>query len=269
VPYTVSTPVFEGPFDLLLHLITREQVDLWEVSLADIVDRYVETLEQLRGSLDLEVATEFLLIAAVLLELKARRLLPGPDDVELDDELGLWEQRDLLLARLLECKTFKDASGSLEKLMQRASHSFPRTAGLEAPFLELAPDLLEGVRPIDLRDTMDSLLAPRPTARVLLDHVAPIRLSVGDAVTELSEELARLGRVTFARLSARCTSRLEVIVAFLALLELYKQGVVELEQNGNFAELHVEWLGRPDGAGEAVEGATDPLGVTVVEEYQG
>ena len=88
VPYTVSTPVFEGPFDLLLHLITREQVDLWEVSLSDIVDEYVATLEQMRAALDLEVATEFLLIAAVLLELKARRLLPGRDDVELEEELG-------------------------------------------------------------------------------------------------------------------------------------------------------------------------------------
>src|SRR5580692_3850449 len=117
VPYTVSTPVFEGPFDLLLHLINRDQVDLWEISLSDIVDGYVASLEQMRAGLDLEVATEFLLIAAVLLELKARRLLPGRDDLEVEEELVLWEERDLLLARLLECKTFKDASNALQRLM--------------------------------------------------------------------------------------------------------------------------------------------------------
>src|SRR5579864_9414326 len=113
VPYTVSTPVFEGPFDLLLHLITRQQVDLWEVSLSEIVDEYVPTLAEMRAALDLEVATEFLLIASVLLELKARRLLPGGEDVELEEEFALWEERDLLLARLLECKTFKDAAGAM------------------------------------------------------------------------------------------------------------------------------------------------------------
>ena len=107
--YEVTTPVYEGPFDLLLHLILREQVDLYEVSLAAIVDAYLAELERIQ-SLDLDVATEFLLIAATLVELKARRLLPGRDDVDLDEELALWEERDLLLARLLECKTFKDVA---------------------------------------------------------------------------------------------------------------------------------------------------------------
>src|SRR3954469_21612179 len=111
----VSTPVFEGPFDLLLHLIMREQVDLYQVSLARIVDAYLVELDRLEG-LDLEVATEFLLIAATLIELKARRLLPGPDDVDIDDEFALWEERDLLLARLLECKTFKDAARALSAM---------------------------------------------------------------------------------------------------------------------------------------------------------
>ena len=126
----MSTPVFEGPFDLLLHLITRDQVDIWEVSLASIVDAYVAMLEQMRA-LDLDVATEFLLIAAVLLELKTRRLLPGKDDVDLDEELALWEERDLLLARLLECKTFKDAAGAMAELMDGAARSWPRLAGLD------------------------------------------------------------------------------------------------------------------------------------------
>src|SRR3954466_15217462 len=107
MPYEVQTPVFEGPFDLLLHLILREQVDLYEVSLSRIVDAYLAELDRMRQQdtrLDLEIATEFLLIAATLVELKARRLLPGREDIELDDELALWEERDLLVARLLQCK---------------------------------------------------------------------------------------------------------------------------------------------------------------------
>ena len=115
VAYEVSTEVFEGPFDLLLHLILREQVDLYEISLARIVDAYLAEVERMEA-LDLDVATEFLLIAATLVELKARRLLPDREDVDLDEELALWEERDLLLARLLECKTFKDAAGVLRRL---------------------------------------------------------------------------------------------------------------------------------------------------------
>src|SRR4028118_1002864 len=107
--FDVATPVYEGPFDLLLHLILKEQVDIYEVPLARIVDAYLGEIERLQ-SLDLDVATEFLLIASTLVELKARRLLPGRDDVDLDEELALWEERDLLLSRLLECKTFKDAA---------------------------------------------------------------------------------------------------------------------------------------------------------------
>src|SRR3954464_2888895 len=115
VPYEVTTAVFEGPFDLLLHLISRDQVDIYDISLSSIVDAYVAHLEAMR-IVDLDVATEFLLIASILIELKTRRLLPGRDDIDLDEELGLWEERDLLLARLLECKTFKDAAAELSRM---------------------------------------------------------------------------------------------------------------------------------------------------------
>jgi segregation and condensation protein A len=260
VPYQVSTPVFEGPFDLLLHLITREQVDLWEVSLSAIVDAYVATLAELRAALDLETATEFLLIAAVLLELKTRRLLPGSDDVELDEELGLWEERDLLLARLLEAKTFKDAAAAMGRMMDAAARSLPRTAGLEERYIGLAPDLLAGVRPEQLRDALESLFAPKPVPRVTLDHVAPVRISVADAVAELIRELPAAGRLTFRRLTAGIEERLEVIVRFLAVLEMYKQGIVDLAQAANFADLEIVWLG-VDGTGDEA--------LAAVEEYQG
>lgn len=271
MPYTVTTPVFEGPFDLLLHLITRQQVDLWEVSLAEIVDAYVATLAEMQAALDLEVATEFLLIAAVLLELKARRLLPGRDDVELEEELALWEERDLLLARLLECKTFKDAASTLYRNMESAGRSWPRTAGLEERFAKLVPDVLAGVTADQLAQAMQGLLAPKPATRVLLDHVAPVRASVGDAVIELLDELPRARRITFARLTSGLVERLEVIVRFLALLELYKQGAVDLEQPATFGQLEVIWIGRPgaDHPGGEADDDEDRVPDFAVEEYEG
>lgn len=246
MPYEVQTAVFEGPFDLLLHLITREQVDLWEVPLSAIVDAYVAELARLEH-LDLEIATEFLLIAATLVELKTRRLLPGREDVDLDEELALWEERDLLLARLLECKTFKDAARALDGLAEYAERSAPRRAGLEDRFLGLAPDLLAGVTPASLRDAFLRATAPKPVPVVSLAHVTQVKASVADAIVELAEELPRLGRVTFRRLTHRFAARLEVIVRFLAVLELFKQGLVDLTQTETFGDIVIAWLGG-DGA---------------------
>src|SRR6476659_6295674 len=171
--YAVSTPVYEGPFDLLLHLILREQVDLYEVPLAAIVDAYLGELDRMEH-LDLEIATEFLLIAATLVELKARRLLPGRDDVDLDEELALWEERDQLLARLLECKTFKDVAATLARLADVASRSFPRAAVMEERFVALTPDLLEGVTPERLRAAFIRAVTPKPVPHVDLGHVAQV-----------------------------------------------------------------------------------------------
>ncbi len=240
--YEVSTPVFEGPFDLLLHLVLRSEVDVYEISLSSIVDAFVAELGRMEA-LDLEIATEFVLVAATLIELKTRGLLPGRDDVEVDEELAIWEQRDLLLARLLECKTFKDASAELARLAGLAERSVPRRAGLEERFADLAPDLLAGVTPERLRDAFLRAVAPKPVLRVNLDHVAPIRISVADAVAELSDELPRVGRITFRRLTQDLVDRLEIIVRFLALLELYKQGAVELEQRGTFGTIEIAWVG--------------------------
>jgi segregation and condensation protein A len=236
--YEVSTPVFAGPFDLLLHLILKQEVDLWEVSLTTIVDGYLVELERL-GELDLEVATEFLLIAATLVELKTRRLLPGPADLELDEELLRFEERDLLLARLLECKTFQDAARSIATLMRRAERSLPRQAGPEEPFRSLVPDPLERVSPQKLRDAARRALTPRPEEVVRTDHIAPIRASVADAISLLLDRVPERGAISFRELAADAESRLEVIVRFLAVLELFKQGFVELEQLENFGVLEV------------------------------
>jgi segregation and condensation protein A len=245
MPYDVQTSVFEGPFDLLLHLILREQVDLYEVSLAGIVDAYLQELDRFEV-VDLDIATEFLLIAATLVELKARRLLPNEGDFDLDDELALWEERDLLIARLLECKTFKDAAVVLHRLSLEAARSFPRTAGIEERFLELAPDLLEGVDVADLKAAYLRAIAPKPVPVVEIGHIHSVRISVVEAVEELADELPRVGRISFRALTESFVERLEVVVRFLAVLEMYKQGLIDIDQVGAFGEIEIVWLGEAD-----------------------
>lgn len=245
--YAVQTPVFEGPIDLLLHLILREEVELYDVSLSGIVDAYLAELDRM-GGCDLEVGTEFLVIAATLVELKARRLLPGPTTLEVDEELALFEERDLLLARLIEAKTYRDASAAFERLAQAAARSRPRTAGLEERFLSLVPDLLAGVTAAHLHAAWLRVSVPVPPPRVDLDHVAPIRASVRDAVEELVASLPATGPISFRSLTAGLHERLEVIVRFLAVLELFKQGLVELDQATSFGDLEVRWVGEESGA---------------------
>ncbi len=250
--YDVATPVFEGPFDLLLHLILKEQVDIYEVSLSRIVDAYLVEVERLQ-QLDLDVATEFLMIASTLVELKARRLLPGRDDIDLDDELALWEERDLLLARLLECKTFKDVAGVFGRFADDADRHFPRDSGPDERFEELVPDLMDGVTPKRLQSAFIRAITPKAVARIDLFHVAPVRISVADAVEELLDELPRVGRITFSRLTSGLVERLEVIVRFLALLELFKQGAIELDQNERFGDIEIIWNGVGVGAGGTID----------------
>jgi segregation and condensation protein A len=256
VGFEVATPLYEGPFDLLLHLILKEEVDIHEVSLSTIVDAYLKELVNMQ-ELDLEVATEFLLIAATLVELKARRLLPGKESVDLDDELALWEERDLLLARLLECKTFKDVARELSKYVDDADRVYARTAGPDERFSTVMPDLMEGVTVAKLQRAFVSAITPKVTPTINLFHVSPIRFTVAEAVTEMMDELPRIGRTTFKRLTSDLVERLEIVVRFLALLEMYKQGYIDLSQGERFGDIQVEWTG------EGPEGAFE------VEEYEG
>jgi segregation and condensation protein A len=242
VSYDVSTAVFEGPFDLLLHLILREQVDIHEVSLSTIVDAYLTEIEKMQD-LDLDIATEFLLIASTLVELKARRLLPGKENIDLDEEFALWEERDLLLARLLECKTFKDVSLVFQQLADLADRAFPRTTGPDERFSQLLPDLMEGVTPQKLHKAMLKALAPKPEPHIDLFHVAPVRLSVSEAVSELMDSLPSMKAITFRNLTRGHEVRLEVVVRFLAILEIYKQGFIELSQDDRFGDIEILWIG--------------------------
>jgi segregation and condensation protein A len=271
--YEVQTPVFEGPFDLLLHLILREEVDLFEVSLARIVDRYLDEIGKL-DRLDLDMATEFLLIAATLVDLKARRLLPGrEDDPDLDDELSRWDERDYLIARLLECKTFKDASQHLLQVMQDAQRSLARVAGPEEPFASLAPDPLERVKLADFLAAAQRGLAPKVEPEVRTDHVAPVRASVREAIETVLALLPESGAVDFRDLVVGTSERLEIVVRFLACLELYKQGLVDLEQLTTFSELRVRPLAIGERAGIDLvidpDWDDEPLEMTIVDELAG
>lgn len=247
----VTTPVYEGPFDLLLQLILKEEVDIYEVDLAAIVDEYLAEIERMQD-LDLDVATGFLLIAATLVELKARRLLPDQGDMDLDEELALWEERDLLLARLLEAKTFKDVATVFSRLAIDADRSFPRAVGPDERFAELVPDLLEGTSVRSLQRAAIRVMTPRPVPVVDLFHVNPITITVADAVAELIDELPRAGTISFRRLTADLAERIEVIVRFLAVLELFKQGLVEIDQPQRFGDIAIAWSADDDVDAEAI-----------------
>lgn len=245
MPYEVATPVFAGPLDLLLALVTAQQVDLWEVSIADIVTAYLVQMEYL-DCVDLEVATEVALVAATLIQLKCRRLLPGPDDVDADEDTSPWEERDVLLARMLECQTFAEASRAIAALAAGAALSLPRLSGLEAPFVGLAPDLLAGVSPVDLLGAFLRVSAPKPVIRVDASHLAPLMQSVEEVAASLTGELCTVGRTTFRHLTRHARTRQDVVVAFLAVLEMYKEGLVDLDQVETFGELHVAWKATGD-----------------------
>lgn len=236
--YEVNTGVYEGPFDLLLRLILKQEVDLWEVSLVGIVDAYLAELNRMETT-DLEVSTEFLLIAATLVELKTRRLLPSESDPDLDEELLRFETRDLLLARLLECKTFQDASRTISLMLARASQSVARQFGPEEPYRSLVPDPLEQVRPSRLRDAAIKALTPKQSEFVNTEHIAPIRVSVAEASELLLERIPERGVISFRELASDAPTRIDAIVRFLAVLELFKQGFIEIDQIGTFGLISV------------------------------
>ena len=256
--YEVSTPVFSGPFDVLLQLILREKVELYDIPVARITHSFLAEIDRM-SECDLEVATEFLLIAATLIDMKVKRMLPTEAAVDLDDELDGISERDLLLARLLECSTFRDASKTLRGLFQEAARSRPRRVGAtEERWLLLTPSILEGVSPEEVRSAYLRAAVPGPAPRVDVTHITPISLTVGDAVAELVAELAMAKRVTFRRLTSGIDDRLGVVVRFLAVLELVKQGLADVEQATTFGDIVILWTGGDDTAvGEAASVGVD------------
>jgi segregation and condensation protein A len=239
VPHEVRLDVFSGPIDLLLHLITRRRVDIYEVSLADITDEYLAWLSS-APELDLESATGFVVIAATLMELKSARLLPH--EIE-EDSASLLEERDILLARLLECATFREAGSWIRGRLSAGALFHARTAGLEPEFVAVAPDLLAHARVEDLAEVASRLLAPRPEPQLDTSHVAPILASVRDAIELIAGRLADGTTRSFHELCDGTTERIEVVVRFLALLELFKAGAIELDQADRWGDISVAWNG--------------------------
>ena len=236
--HEVRLGVFEGPIDLLLHLITKQRVDIYDVSLATITEEYIDAVTRM-DDLDLDAATAFLVVAATLLELKSIRLLPHPVT---DDHGGLLEERDRLLARLVECATYREAGAWIRRRLEDEAAYVGRAVGLEDHFVDLAPDPLAGAEVGDVAAAAARALAPKPRPVLDTSHLAPITASVRDAIVELSGRLRDGEETSFERLCAGA-ERIEVIVRFLALLELFKAGAVELAQAESFGTIRATWTG--------------------------
>lgn len=243
VSYVVTTPVFQGPVELLLSLVSNREIDILEIELAPVVDAFVAEVVRSNGALPLDQLSDFLLVAAILLEIKSRRLLPGPDDVESDEELIGWEERDLLLARLLELRAYTAAADQFVGLLDSAARSWPRVAGLDEGFVVTPPDLLVGVTPERLAAAYDKATDEPVVTHVDLSHVTTYAVSVADTVASLARDLPTRGVTSFRQLVEGVTKRIEVIVHFLAILELCKLGRVSLGQGQTFGDLQVAWIG--------------------------
>ena len=237
--YQVKLEVFEGPFDLLLHLIAKRKVDIYEVDLAEITADFLASLEGIED-LDLETATRFLVVAATLIELKAARLLPTDEQEELEDLLG--EARDLLYARLLEYRAFRDAARHLEARLLRHGGRYGREVPLEPRFQRLVPETPLPITVADLARLAARATAPAPPDEIDLTHIRRSYISIREAAEQVLARLPGQGRPhRFTDLVAG-RSRGDRVVFFLALLELYKLGHLDLAQEHHRAELHVERL---------------------------
>jgi len=245
--YKVRTEIFEGPFDLLLHLVGRQKLDINHIPIAEIADEFVEHIDRMK-ELDLDVASDFLLVAATLLELKAASLLPREEQVvdEEFEDLSPEEARDLLIARLLAYKQFKNVAGELGARMEAESHMHPREAGLEPEFLKLMPDYLEGVTLRGLAVVCADIVHKREIFLLQAEHVASMPLSLDMHMESVSRTVRKRGRATFAELIAGDRSAEEVVVTFLAILELYKRGRVDLAQAALFGDIEVVFLSEED-----------------------
>jgi segregation and condensation protein A len=252
--FTVRLSNFEGPFDLLLQLIGKHKLDVTEIALSTVTDEFIAHLRAMGDELDLDQASEFLVVASTLLDLKAARLLPAAD-VEDEEDLELLEARDLLFARLLQYKAYKLAADFLRRREAEAARRFPREAGPDPRFRELEPEVLIDLTPEQFAALAARVLAPKPPAVVNVSHLHAPAVSVAEQLLVVRNRLARSGGATFRALTADCSTTLEVVGRFLALLELYRQQRVVFDQLSPLGELHVRWTGgtlpaAPDGRGD-------------------
>jgi segregation and condensation protein A len=249
--FTVKLTNFEGPFDLLLQLIGKHKLDVTEIALSKVTDEFIAHLRALGDELDLDQASEFLVIASTLLDLKAARLLPAAE-VEDEEDLELLEARDLLFARLLQYKAYKEAAAFLRAREAQAARRFARDAALEPRFAELMPEVLLGITPQQFAALAAKALTPKTPQTVSVSHLHAPAVSVAEQLLAVRNQLIRSGTATFRALTADCEHTLEVVARFLALLELYRQQRVVFEQVTPLGDLSVRWTG-----GTAEDESTD------------
>ena len=242
-PFEVHLDQFDGPFDLLLGLIARHRLDVTEIALAAVTDEFLAHLRA-QTQWDLSQTTDFLLVAATLLDLKAARLLPRPEGSE--EDLELIEARDLLFARLLQYRAFKEVAATFAERMGSVGRAQPRQVGLEARFATLLPELVLGVDPDRFARIAALAMVPRLPPTVTLDHLHAARVSVREESLIVAARLREAGEVTFGELADGADNRLVVVARFLVVLELFREGAVTFEQPESLGRLVIRWTGQSD-----------------------
>ena len=256
--FTVRLTNFTGPFDLLLQLIGKHKLDVTEIALHQVTDDFIAYIRAMGDDWDLGETSEFLLVAATLLDLKAARLLPSAE-VEDEDDLALLEAGDLLFARLLQYKAYKEAAAVIADLEGVGARRWPRAVTLEPRYAEALPELVLGIGPERLLKLALKQFLPKPAPpEVSIAHIHQVRVSVREHAALIRDRLRRAGSATFGLLIADCENTLEVVARFLALLELYREGLIEFEQPVSLEEMTVRWIG-----GDDVDGELD------IDDYEG
>jgi segregation and condensation protein A len=240
---------FDGPFDLLLSLIAKRQLDVTLIALAQVTDEFIAHIRAGGDDWDLDQASSFLVVAATLLDLKVARLLPAAE-VDDEDDLALLEARDLLFARLLQYRAFKSLAALFAERLAREGRRYPRTVPMEPAFAALLPEVLLGVGPEQFAQVAARALTVKPPVAVALDHLHAPKVSVREQAVLIAGRLRDAGAATFRGLAADAGSTLVVVARFLALLELYREGVIAFDQVSALGELHVRWVAPPGAADE-------------------
>jgi segregation and condensation protein A len=244
--FSVSVGAFEGPFDLLLQLISKHKLEVTELALHIVTDEFIAHLRAQGPEWDLDETTEFLVVAATLLDLKAARLLPG-GEVEDEEDLALLEARDLLFARLLQYRAYKEVSAIFAERMAAAGRQVPRTVGLDRHFADLLPEVVLGLGPDAFAALAAKALAPRLEPEVSISHLHVPLVSVREQAAVIVGRLRRLRTTTFRSLVSDAATTMVVIGRFLALLELFREGSVSFEQLAPLGDLTIRWTGSDDG----------------------
>lgn len=244
--FSVSVGGFEGPFDLLLQLISKHKLEVTELALHEVTDEFIAHIREQGNEWDLDEATEFLVVAATLLDLKAARLLPS-GEVEDEEDLALLEARDLLFARLLQYRAYKEVAAIINERMQSAARQIPRTVGLEDHFAQLLPEVVVGIGLDAFAALAAKALTPRIEPEVGVSHLHVPLVSVREQAAIIVGRLRRLRTTTFRALVSDCETTMLVIGRFLALLELFRDGSVAFEQVSPLGDLTVRWTGSDSG----------------------